>query len=77
MVRPRFFERATPNQMLADGHLHVPAGRALARISSRSADDYSRFIVGADLFRSPTAEAVIEVYRVAQWARVPASSRRC
>jgi hypothetical protein len=28
-------------------------------------DDYSRFIVGADLFRSPTANAVIEVYRVA------------
>jgi hypothetical protein len=28
-------------------------------------DDYSRFIVGADLFRSPTAPSVIEVYRVA------------
>lgn len=28
-------------------------------------DDYSRFIVGADLFSSPTANAVIEVYRVA------------
>jgi hypothetical protein len=28
-------------------------------------DDYSRFIVGADLFRSPTANAVIEVYRIA------------
>jgi len=28
-------------------------------------DDYSRYVVGADLFRSPTAQAVIEVYRVA------------
>jgi len=33
-------------------------------------DDYSRFIVGADLFRSPTAQAVIEVYRVAAGEKI-------
>jgi putative transposase len=28
-------------------------------------DDYSRFLTGADLFRSPTAANVLEVFRVA------------
>jgi len=28
-------------------------------------DDYSRYLVGLDIYRSPTAEAVIETYRVA------------
>jgi hypothetical protein len=28
-------------------------------------DDYSRFLVGADLFRSHTAENILEVFRVA------------
>ena len=64
MVRPRFFERATPNQMWQTDIFTFRLGGRYAYLIAFM-DDYSRFIVGADLFRSPTAEAVIEVYRVA------------
>jgi transposase len=62
MVRPRFFERTTLNQTWqTDIFTFRLDGRYAYLIAFM--DDYSRFIVGADLFRSPTAQAVIEVYR--------------
>jgi len=64
MVRPRFFERATPNQMWQTDIFTFRLGGRYAYLIAFM-DDYSRYIVGADLFRSPTAQAVIEVYRVA------------
>jgi len=64
LTRPRFFERATPNQMWQTDIFTFRLGGRYAYLIA-FLDDYSRFIVGADLFRSPTANAVIEVYRVA------------
>lgn len=64
LTRPRFFERATPNQMWQSDIFTFRLGGRYAYLIAFM-DDYSRFIVGADLFRSPTAAAVIEVYRVA------------
>lgn len=64
MTRPRFFERATPNQMWQSDIFTFRLGGRYAYVVAFM-DDYSRFMVGADLFRSPTAEAVIEVYRQA------------
>ena len=64
MTRPRFFERATPNQMWQSDIFTFRLGGRYAYLIA-FLDDYSRFMVGADLFRSPTAEAVIEVYRQA------------
>ncbi len=64
LTRPRFFERATPNQMWQSDIFTFRLGGRYAHLIAFM-DDYSRFIVGADLFRSPTANAVIEVYRVA------------
>ena len=64
ITRPRFFERATPNQMWQSDIFTFRLGGRYAYLIAFM-DDYSRFIVGADLFRSPTAQAVIEVYRIA------------
>src|SRR5208283_5465836 len=64
VTRPRFFERATPNQMWQSDIFTFRLGGRYAYVIAFM-DDYSRFIVGADLFRSPTANSVIEVYRVA------------
>ena len=63
LTRPRFFERATPNQMWQSDIFTFRLGGRYAYLIA-FLDDYSRFVVGADLFRSPTAQAVIEVYRV-------------
>src|SRR5687767_10818122 len=64
LTRPRFFERATPNQLWQSDIFTFRLGGRYAYVIA-FLDDYSRFIVGGDLFRSPTAEAVIEVYRQA------------
>ena len=64
ITRPRFFERATPNQMWQSDLFTFKLGGKYAYVVAFM-DDYSRFIVGLDLYRSPTAEAVIETYRVA------------
>lgn len=64
LVRPRFFERATPNQMWQTDIFTFRLGGRYAYVIG-FLDDYSRFIVGADLFRSHTAENVLEVFRVA------------
>jgi transposase InsO family protein len=64
LTRPRFFERATPNQMWQTDIFTFRLGGRYAYVIAFM-DDYSRFIVGADLFRSHTAEQVLEVFRVA------------
>ena len=64
LTRPRFFERATPNQMWQSDLFTFRLGGKYAYVVA-FLDDYSRYIVGLDLYRSPTAEAVIETYRVA------------
>jgi transposase InsO family protein len=63
LTRPRFFERATPNQMWQSDIFTFRLGGKYAYLIG-FLDDYSRFVTAADLFRSPTAQAVIEVYRV-------------
>jgi transposase InsO family protein len=64
LTRPRFFERATPNQLWQTDIFTFRLGGKYAYLIA-FLDDYSRYVVGADLFRSPTAAAVIEVYRIA------------
>ena len=64
MSRPRFFERATPNQLWQTDIFTFRLGGRYAYLVAYM-DDYSRYIVGADLMRSPTAQAVIEIFRVA------------
>ena len=60
--KPRFFERATPNQMWQ-------ADIFTFQVNNRNAyligfiDDHSRYIVGLGLFRSQLAENVLEIYR--------------
>ena len=64
ITRPRFFERATPNQMWQSDIFTFRLGGRYAYLIAFM-DDYSRFLTGADLFRSPTAANVLEVFRVA------------
>jgi len=60
--KPRFFERATPNQMWqSDIMTFRLAGRNAYLIGYL--DDYSRYITALGLYRSQTAENVIETYR--------------
>lgn len=63
LTRPRFFERATPNQLWQSDIFTFRLGGKYAYLIA-FLDDYSRFVTAADLFRSPTAQAVIEVYRI-------------
>jgi transposase InsO family protein len=63
-AKPRFFERSNPNQMWqADIFSFRLGGRAAYLIGY--VDDYSRYVTGLELFRSQTAEHVLEVYRQA------------
>ncbi len=62
LTRPRFFERATPNQLWQSDIFTFRLGGQYAYLIGYI-DDYSRYITGLDLFRSQTAENVIEVYR--------------
>jgi transposase InsO family protein len=62
--KPRFFERSTPNQLWqTDIFTFRLAGKNAYLIGFL--DDYSRYVVGLDVFRSQTAEHVLEVYRTA------------
>jgi len=62
ITRPRFFERSTPNQMWqADIFTFRLGGRYAYLIGF--VDDYSRYVVGLELYRSQTADQVLEVYR--------------
>lgn len=62
--KPRFFERSTPNQMWQSDIFTFRLGGKNAYLIG-FVDDYSRYMVGLDLFRSQTAEHVLEVYRTA------------
>ncbi len=61
-AKPRFFERARPNQMWQSDILTF-------RLAGKNAyligylDDYSRYITGLGFYRSQTALNVIETYR--------------
>ncbi len=62
ITRPRFFERSTPNQMWqGDIFTFRLGGRYVYLVGM--VDDYSRYMVGLELYRSQTADQVIEVYR--------------
>jgi transposase InsO family protein len=62
--KPRFFERSTPNQMWQTDIFTFRLGGKNAYLIG-FLDDYSRYVVGLDVFRSQTAEHVLEVYRTA------------
>jgi transposase InsO family protein len=62
--KPRFFERSTPNQMWQSDIFTFRLGGKNAYLIGFM-DDYSRYLVGCDLFRSQSAEHVLEVYRTA------------
>lgn len=60
--KPRFFERARPNQLWqSDIMTFRLAGRNAYLIGFM--DDYSRYITALGLYRSQTAEHVLETYR--------------
>ena len=61
-VKPRFFERSTPNQMWQTDIMTFRLGGKNTYMIGYI-DDYSRYLVGLDIFRSQTAENVIELYR--------------
>jgi transposase InsO family protein len=60
--RPRFFERATPNQMWQSDIFTFRLGGRYAYLIGFM-DDYSRYMVGLELYRSQTTDQVLEVYR--------------
>jgi transposase InsO family protein len=60
--RPRFFERATPNQLWQSDIFTFRLGGRYAYLIG-FIDDYSRYMVGLELYRSQTADQVLEVYR--------------
>ena len=62
--KPRFFERSTPNQMWQSDICTFRLGGKNAYLIG-FVDDYSRYMTGLGLFRSQTAEHVLEVYRTA------------
>ena len=62
ITRTRFFERATPNQLWQTDIFTFRLGGHYAYLIGYI-DDYSRYITGLELFRSQTAQNVIEVYR--------------
>ncbi len=64
LVHPRFFERATPHQMWQTDIFTFRLGGRYACLIG-FLDDYSRYLVGADVSHSQSAENVLEVFRVA------------
>jgi transposase InsO family protein len=62
ITRPRFFERSTPNQMWQSDIFTFRLGGRYAYLIG-FIDDYSRYLVGLELYRSQTADQVLEVYR--------------
>ena len=70
VTRPRFFERATPNQLWQSDIFMFQIERRQVYLIGFM-DDYSRFIVGAGLFHSHTTENVLEVFRSAVAAYQP------
>lgn len=69
--RPRFFERATPNQMWQTDIFTFRLGGRNAYLIG-FIDDYSRFITGMGMFRSQKATQLLETFRrAAAEYRVP------
>jgi transposase InsO family protein len=62
VTRPRFFERSTPNQMWQGDIFTFRLGGRYAYLIG-FVDDYSRYVVGLELYRTQTADQVLEVYR--------------
>jgi transposase InsO family protein len=62
ITRPRFFERSTPNQMWQSDIFTFRLGGRYAYLIG-FVDDYSRYVVGLELYRSQRADQVLEVYR--------------
>jgi transposase InsO family protein len=62
ITRPRFFERSTPNQMWQSDIFTFRLGGRYAYLIG-FIDDYSRYMVGLELYRTQTADPVLEVYR--------------
>jgi transposase InsO family protein len=62
ITRPRFFERSTPNQLWQSDIFTFRLGGRYAYLIG-FIDDYSRYLVGLELYRTQTADQVIEVYR--------------
>jgi len=62
ITRPRFFERSTPNQMWQSDIFTFRLGGRYAYLIG-FIDDYSRYGIGLELYRSQTADQVLEVYR--------------
>ena len=62
ITRPRFFERSTPNQLWQSDIFTFRLGGRYAYLVG-FVDDYSRYMVGLELYRSQTADQVLEVYR--------------
>lgn len=60
--KPRFFERATPNQMWQSDICCIRINHQNAYLIGFM-DDYSRYLVGLGVYRSQTAENVVETYR--------------
>ena len=65
--KPRFFERSTPNQMWQSDIFPFRLTGQYAYLIG-FIDDHSRFITGLGLYRTQTAENVLEVYRRATGA---------
>ncbi len=64
VTRPRYFERATPNQMWQSDIFTFRLGGRYAYLIG-FIDDYSRYMVGLGLYMSQTSENVMEVFRKA------------
>jgi len=62
ITRPRFFERSTSNQMWQSDIFTFRLGGRYAYLIG-FIDDYSRYVVGLELYRAQTADQVLEVYR--------------
>jgi transposase InsO family protein len=62
ITRPRFFERSTPNQMWQSDIFTFRLGGRYAYLIG-FIDDYSRYMAGLELYRTQTADQVLEVYR--------------
>jgi len=60
--KPRFFERSTPNQMWQSDIFPFKLGGEYAYLIG-FIDDHSRYITALEVFRSQTADNVMEVYR--------------
>jgi transposase InsO family protein len=62
ITRPRFFERSTPNQLWQSDIFTFRLGGRYAYLIG-FVDDYSRYVVSLELYRTQTADQVLEVYR--------------